>query len=744
MSLELFAKLLAAENISLVRGNFKTASFDLARRVVRVPNYKNMHPTEEDMLVFHEIGHALYTPQEYIDANKRHQRKPNFHQYLNVVEDARIERKVKETYPGSKKTFFNAYQMFMDRDFFGVKREEVNDMIFIDRVNLHFKVGFLLGIKFSPEEQVLIDRVEAASAFPDALSAALAIYKFASKKPKKQEPKKEEQVSMPAAPAPEAEEQESGEVATPGEESDGGEASPAPAAPEEGEGEKAEDKKPESSNGEAESEEGEAAEESTPEPVTEGEAEDKKEEEAEKKAPSGDKGAGSAKEEFEEVVPEASKTTDHLAELLAGSVDQKEVNYVDPVLAGDFNIYPFSFILSRVKASSLGRDQSKLNEMRASAKKAASYLHREFEIKKAADMHARTMQGQSGQLDTSRLASYKTASNLFKKYNIEPKGKNHGVVALVDFSGSMADLVTSACMEIYTLASFCKMAGIPFEFYAFTDRLKNQSNENFLWKDYDATVGKNCINGSYGALYQIATSSASWVDVENVLQYMMDGFYNVNNLVKMGGTPLCESLLLMCNKLIPEFRNAHNLEKVTFVTMTDGESNGTMATDAYGQALPLGENTLLRDMKSGKTFALSAKFKSNNFSMGVLEYMKFKMPWLKTIGFFIVKKMDYDSLTKFCRAYSEEMHYSKLVWRNMYDGRAVELMKTKKDETISTSVRGYDSMMIFCGDLIKTGFHMKQMSSDSKSTALANEFKVAMKNGIRNKVLLSQVAKVMA
>ena len=63
------------------------------------------------MLVGHEVGHALFTPNE--DPPKDIP-----HSFLNVCEDARIEKLMKRKYPGLSKTFFNGYKELNDEDFF--------------------------------------------------------------------------------------------------------------------------------------------------------------------------------------------------------------------------------------------------------------------------------------------------------------------------------------------------------------------------------------------------------------------------------------------------------------------------------------------------------------------------------------------------------------------------------------------------------------------------------------------------
>ena len=74
-----------------------------------------------------------------------------------------------------------------------------------------------------------------------------------------------------------------------------------------------------------------------------------------------------------------------------------------------------------------------------SAEKEVSYLVKEFECKKSADQYARSSTARTGVLDTSQLHTYKYNEDLFKKVSVIPDGKNHGLVFILDWSGSMAN-----------------------------------------------------------------------------------------------------------------------------------------------------------------------------------------------------------------------------------------------------------------------------------------------------------------
>ena len=57
------AKLLATENLTVEHIKCETASFDVKNRVLSLPLWIASESVY-DMLVGHEVGHALYTPAE--------------------------------------------------------------------------------------------------------------------------------------------------------------------------------------------------------------------------------------------------------------------------------------------------------------------------------------------------------------------------------------------------------------------------------------------------------------------------------------------------------------------------------------------------------------------------------------------------------------------------------------------------------------------------------------------------------
>ena len=171
------AKLLATENLRVEHRKISTAAFDVDKRVLILPIWKTASSTVYDLLVGHEVGHALYTPNEdFGDAPK---------DFVNVLEDARIERMMKRTYPGLRKSFFEGYNQLWDQDFFGVKDEDPELLPFIDRINLYFKGK--PDMPFKEEEQDYVTRASQTKTWEEVIALAKEIFDFCKQKQENKE-----------------------------------------------------------------------------------------------------------------------------------------------------------------------------------------------------------------------------------------------------------------------------------------------------------------------------------------------------------------------------------------------------------------------------------------------------------------------------------------------------------------------------------------------------------------------------
>ena len=162
------AKLLATEDLVVEHKKVETAQFNVHTRVLTLPMWEKASNTVYDLLVGHEVGHALYTPDEDWTVNVK---VPP--QFVNIVEDARIEKMMKRRYPGLAKTFFNGYKELADDDFFQIGDDKLETYNLADRANLLFKIGNYTDIPIEcGEETEIVNLIGDSETFADVLIAS--------------------------------------------------------------------------------------------------------------------------------------------------------------------------------------------------------------------------------------------------------------------------------------------------------------------------------------------------------------------------------------------------------------------------------------------------------------------------------------------------------------------------------------------------------------------------------------------
>ena len=178
------AKLLATENISVEHKKVRTAYFDLKNRLLVVPIFKDMNKDILDLLLSHEIGHALFTDMNEWRIAVEEEKIP--HSFLNVIEDARIEKLIKRRYPGLSQSFIKGYRDLINNDFFGTNNKDITQMLLIDRLNIHFKSSHVESpLTFDDTyESKIVKRMEKLETFEEVVELADELSKYCKKEEK--------------------------------------------------------------------------------------------------------------------------------------------------------------------------------------------------------------------------------------------------------------------------------------------------------------------------------------------------------------------------------------------------------------------------------------------------------------------------------------------------------------------------------------------------------------------------------
>ena len=599
-STDLSARLLATENLSVVRARTRTASFDIKSRILTLPMWKDMTPEIEDMLVGHEVGHALYTSEEYLE--------PIYAQrslmgYMNVLEDVRIEKLIKRKYPGLRKRMNEGYKQLNDRDFFGVKQVQSFDtLLLIDKINLYFKAGFQCGVTFTPEEKVFVNRAEKTETVDEIIALAHDIYAYS--KQQAEERKQQQQLENP-----QDQEDEDDELFDDLDELD--------------------------MDGDWDSEESEEMPEDM-DPIK-------------KKAVSKEKNLTN-----DDPIPDEqleSKTQrafqDKLEDLADESTEYKywtfDTDYLDDPVVG------YKTILNETKAPEdwdmsddeindrrmryWSQDQkdnlsSKLRkqfeQFKTDSSRTVNYLVKEFEMKKSAQLHKRAQVSKIGSLDMKKVYAYKLQDDLFKRVTSLPQGKNHGMIMLIDYSGSMNDVLEDTLKQVINLAMFCNRIQIPYRVFAFTTdydekKIRNETGDQYrarmnVWYEKKYQTTNLLATASRFNLLELFSSKMSTVEFNSMARRVLDVRFQWNEGYSTGGTPLNEALV-WCYANIGKYIKNNQIEKMTFITLSDGEG-GSLNTyngrldDSYsatvnGQYKRIKVKHFIRDDVTQKTYEIT-------------------------------------------------------------------------------------------------------------------------------------------
>ena len=692
-SKSVLAKLLAQENIVVEHRNTSTAYFDPKNRVLVLPIWKDMSNDLYDLLVGHEVGHAWETPAEGWHSAVSDKQKPGLKSYLNVIEDARIEQKIKNRYPGLRSCFYKAYNELYENNFFGVADMDINTLKFIDRINLHFKIGAFLMVQFTEEEQLIIDEIEKLSTWEQVVDMANRLY---SKQIEENEEARKGKLVIKDIDSLDSGEDSDDDIF------------------------------------EFDDEDFDANED--PESLTDSEFRNREEQLI----------SDTIKPYRYATIPDF-KVEDFI-------VTWKEL-YKDNFEFEDFE-NQIQIYLEGIPAAGNYNKKTLHNEYKASNAKFIQYLVKEFELKRNAAQFARAKVAKTGELDIDKIFSYKYNNDLFKRVTQIPGGKNHGMVMFIDWSGSMQDCLYQTIEQTLVLADFCRRVNIPFKVLAFTNtdqRVLDGSNQytNIVPKDKFKYVVGDLHLGHFNTDFKMHELISNDMNLQqyNLAQQrlLLIGKVAVNIYgrhipysFRLAGTPLNQALVF-ANKYILQFKEAYKLDIVNTVILTDGEADDVervvvdsttseytksmYLNDKYGIGYKKESNTAITDRSTGKTGHAKP---GQPLTTALLNLLK-ENTGTNLIGYYILSSSGKRRIESFIN--TNGVKNKDLV--NVTN-------ELRKNKFSSITEQGYDKYFLVTAlDLVITNKDLKVDSESTKKDVL-KAFMSKQKSKLVNRMLLNK------
>ena len=773
-------KLLAEEDVTVSYQKVSTASFNPNTREVVLPIWKDKSESVMDMMSLHEVGHALYTPLSLLEDG--HKKKVK-HSFVNVLEDVRIEKMIQDKYLGSRKVFKTAYKELLEKDFFGINGKDLSKLNLIDRINMHYKN--VPNVPFNNDELEWVKKANETKTSDDVLNLAIELqeWMYANQKDTESDDMFKLDIAMP--------DEESED--TDGEDSESDDSN----SSEDG------DQESDDTDGDGNSDSDSEDEKESDDKSDDGKSskgvdlEDKSKQESKGYA----KGEGEGKSDFDGI---EAMTDDNYQKKQYDAIDEdaKEVIHLNipkvnlKEIIVDYKVVNDD-LTKHYKSKCQGYESNTkymewikkdIVDFKNEQKQTISYMVKEFEMRKAADLYKRSTVSKTGSLNMDKLHGYSYNEDIFLKMNVEPGATNHGLVMFVDWSGSMADNFYNTIKQTLNLVWFCERVNIPFEVYGFTNgySLREDTNKN-------PNIQKRKLNDmviNELRLLNILSSRANKNDMQeglvNIWAYANYwGEYRNQNKSRMPvndmgrvdiypiyphsdyqlhSTPLNHSIVAAMD-LVPQFTKDYGLQKVHTVFLTDGASNSIdkryeWSTEDYrtysekydenGNLIPLPEDfegemmsrqfekyeksVVVKDPVTNKKWSSDPKARYYEFRYQeqtdvLLSFLKARQPNMSITNFFIVNGNSRGTVSRNDIEYIFGLNY----WDDADKVKSIQ-KEIKKNNVAVCTTQGWDEMYVLPGGK-KLDISDDDMSDIKPGLAKKSELKRAfgkMSSGKKN------------
>ena len=740
-------KLLAEEDLQVTYKKVPTAHFDVNAREIVLPIWKDKSESVMDMMSLHEVGHALWTPLDLIEKGQKQKVK---HSFLNVLEDVRIEKMIQEKYLGSKKIFKKAYDELLEKDFFGINEKDLSKLNLIDKINMHYK--HVPNIPFEDNELEWVEKANQTKTADDVLNLAVELQEWMYS----QEKDKTDEMFDIDLPFNESENDDI-----------------------ENQDEK------NSSNIESDDTE-ETEDESEDGDSTSGSGSDRNDNQKENESSLNKSKDGGEDFDGIESVTDSNYTKNQYQ--AASDEDIKETEILNiPKININEAIVDYKEINKDLtdfyKEKSQGSESNKkymewvvktLKKFENEQKPVISYMVKEFEMRKAADLYKRASISKTGSLNMDKLHSYSYNEDIFLKMTNLPGATNHGLVMFVDWSGSMSDNFHNTLKQTMNLIWFCKRVNIPFEVYAFSNQYGKKSettNRNLLAqipKQNDMVVNdctllnmvssranKNEFNESMINLWAISNYYSERGNYGGI-RYDEDYIYPIYipTDFMLGGTPLNNAIVYAMD-ILPKYKKDNGIQKLHTVFLTDGASHNLTGKYEWGTAWssegdveefrqvgmsrnyendviivdPINRKKVKCPAKKDSEYSKACYYSTyHNQTEILLSFLKARVQGMNIVNFFIAGRNKKGTVSK----HDIEHIFGLNSWDDERQIKSIQKEILKNNVAVCTS-QGWDEMYVLPGGqkLDVSNDDMSEVQPGAKKSELKKAFS-KMSSGRKN------------
>ena len=740
-------KLLAEEDLQVTYKKVPTAHFDVNAREIVLPIWKDKSESVMDMMSLHEVGHALWTPLDLIEKGQKQKVK---HSFLNVLEDVRIEKMIQEKYLGSKKIFKKAYDELLEKDFFGINEKDLSKLNLIDKINMHYK--HVPNVPFEDNELEWVEKANQTKTADDVLNLAIELqeWMYSQEKDKTDEMF---DIDLPFN------QNENGDMENQDEKN--------------------------SSNMESDDTE-ETEDESEDGDSTSGSGSDRNDNQKENESSLNKLKDGGEDFDGIESVTDSNYTKNQYQ--AASDEDIKETEILNiPKININEAIVDYKEINKDLtdfyKEKSQGSESNKkymewvvktLKKFENEQKPVISYMVKEFEMRKAADLYKRASISKTGSLNMDKLHSYSYNEDIFLKMTNLPGATNHGLVMFVDWSGSMSDNFHNTLKQTMNLIWFCKRVNIPFEVYAFSNQYGKKSettNRNLLAqipKQNDMVVNdctllnmvssranKNEFNESMINLWAISNYYSERGNYGGI-RYDEDYIYPIYipTDFMLGGTPLNNAIVYAMD-ILPKYKKDNGIQKLHTVFLTDGASHNITGKYEWGTAWssegdveefrqvgmsrnyendviivdPINRKKVKCPAKKDSEYSKACYYSTyHNQTEILLSFLKARVQGMNIVNFFIAGRNKKGTVSK----HDIEHIFGLNSWDDERQIKSIQKEILKNNVAVCTS-QGWDEMYVLPGGqkLDVSNDDMSEVQPGAKKSELKKAFS-KMSSGRKN------------